>query len=148
MRPVKIVFLLAGLATCWLAGCKKGWCFAERSRPALAFTGVPADQIQATPAERAMHFGVPLSPALGRARPGRQLEVRFAQPLDSAQVATFGSGPGHPLVALDERRVAGTTLALALPPLTLDRLEVVVQHHLRPPPLPPAVRVGLPREVR
>jgi hypothetical protein len=38
--------------------------------------------------------------------------------------------------------VRGEVLEVPLPPLTLERIEVVVHHHLRPQPLPPEVRLG------
>jgi len=109
---------------------------------AVAWTAIPSDTVEVVPAEHSVRFGITVPPALAAAAPGRQLELRFPRALDSAKVAVSGSGPGHPLTPLHETRVQGNTLALALPPLTLDRLDVVVHHHLRARPLPPEVRIG------
>jgi hypothetical protein len=142
MRPGRALLLLAGLAAFSFGGCRMGMC-SSRSKPALTWTAIPADQVEVTPLEHSTSFAVKLPPG---ASPARRIEVRFPRPLEAAKVEALGSGPNHRLIPLYETRVRGTTLAFDTPPLTLDRLDVVVHQHLRPAPLPPAVRVG--KEVR
>jgi hypothetical protein len=142
MRPANLILLLAGLAAFSFGGCRRGWC-GSRSKPPLAWTAIPADQVEVSPLEGSTSFRVTLPPD---ASPARRIELRFPRPLDAAKVEAVGSGPRHRLTPLHETRVRGNTLAFDTPPLTLDRLDVVVHHHLRPPPLPPEVRIG--KEVR
>jgi hypothetical protein len=88
-----------------------------------------------------IRFGIPLG------QPGvRRVELRFGGALNGARVDAYASGPRHQLPVMEDRRFRGDTVVVALPELTLDRVEVVVHHHLRPTPLPPGVRLG--REVR
>jgi hypothetical protein len=138
MRPGKAILLLAGLAAFAFGGCRLGMC-AGRSKPPLTWTAIPADQVEVTSLEHSTSFAVKLPPS---ASPARRIELRFPRPLDAAKVEALGSGPNHRLAPLYETRVRGNTLAFDTPALTLDRLDVVVHHHLRPPPLPPEVRVG------
>jgi hypothetical protein len=142
MRPAKVLLLLAGLAAFSFGGCRRGLC-SSRSKPALTWTAIPADQVEVTPLEHATSFAVKVPPG---AAPARRIELRFPRSLEAAKVEALGSGPHHRLTPLHATRVRGNTLAFDTPPLTLDRLDVVVHHHLRPPPLPPEVRVG--KEVR
>jgi hypothetical protein len=142
MRPANLILLLAGLAAFSFGGCRRGWC-GSQSKPALTWTAIPADQVQVTPLEHATSFAVTLPPS---AAPARRIELRFPRALEAAKVEALGSGPNHRLTPLHETRVRGNTLAFDTPPLTLDRLDVVVHNHLRRPPLPPEVRVG--KEVR
>jgi hypothetical protein len=142
MRPGKPLLLVAGLAAFSFGGCRLGLC-SGRSQPALTWTSIPADQVEVTPLEHSTSFSVTLPPA---ASPARRIELRFPRPLEAAKVEALGSGPHHHFTPLHETRVRGTTLAFDTPSLTLDRLDVVVHNHLRPPPLPPEVRVG--KEVR
>jgi hypothetical protein len=142
MRPGKALLLLAGLAAFSFGGCRLGRC-CGRGKPALSWTAIPADQVEVTPLEHATSFAVALPP---EASPARRIEVRFPRPLEAAKVEALGSGPRHRFTPLHEARVRGNTLAFDTPPLTLDRLNVVVHNHLRPAPLPPEVRVG--KEVR
>jgi hypothetical protein len=142
MRPARTILLLAGLAAFSLGGCRLGRC-CSRSKPALTWTAIPADRVEVTPLEHSTSFGVPLPPG---ASPARRIEVRFPRSLEAAKVEALGSGPHHRFTPLHEARVRGNTLAFDTPPLTLDRLDLVVHNHLRPAPLPPEVRVG--KEVR
>lgn len=150
MKPVTLAMVAAALLALSIGGCRRGMCMGQ-TKPAdgaaLVWTTVPADQVELMWSQRghASGFGVPLpAPAPGEG-PVRRVAVRFPSPLDSAKVEVIGIGPRH-RVALDDRRVRGRELAVALPALTLERIELVVHHHLRTPPLPPEVRVG--REVR
>lgn len=138
MRPGRIIVLIAALAGFGLGGCRKGWCTAAPS-PVLTWTTVGADDVEVVRLEHSSRFGVSLPPS---ASPVRRIELRFPRPLEAAKVEALGSGPNHHFTRLKETRVRGNTLAFDLPPLTLQRLDVVVHHHLRPPPLPPEVRVG------
>jgi hypothetical protein len=142
MRPTRLgaVLVLAGLLAFSIGACRRGMC-SQPARP-LRWTSIASDRLEVVPLEHSIRFGIPLPPGVSAAGPGRRLELRFPRALDAAKVETYGSGPGHPLTPLHEARVRGNTLALTLPPLTLDRLDVVVHHHLRPAPLPPEVRVG------
>jgi hypothetical protein len=137
MRPGRSLLLLAALAAFSFGGCRRGLCSTER--PPLTWTSIAADRVEVTPLEHSTRFSVALPPA---ASPARRIELRFPRPLEAARVEAMGSGPHHRLTPLHETRVRGTTLAFDTPPLTIDRLDVVVHHHLRPPPLPPEVRVG------
>jgi len=138
MRPGKLLLVLAALAGFSAGGCRAGWCRSQ-PRPPLAFTTIAADDVEVTRLDHASRFAVALPPG---ASPVRRIELRFPKPLEAAKVEALGSGPNHHFTQLHETRVRGTTLAFDLPPLTLQRLDVVVHHHLRPPPLPPEVRVG------
>ena len=116
---------------------------AAKARPPLAWTEISADDVEVTQLEHSTSYAVRLPP---EASPARRIEVRFPRALEAAKVEALGSGPNHALTRLYETRVRGNTLAFETPPLTLDRLDLVVHHHLRPRPLPPGVRVG--KEVR
>jgi hypothetical protein len=140
------VVLLAGLATGGLGGCPPGRCAESAPSGPLTWTTIGADAVEATSLEHAVRFGFALPPASAHVGPPRRIQLCFARPLDSAEVEIFGTGPRHLLTKFDERRVPGTAAAIELPPLTFDRVDVVVHHHLRPVPLPPRVRVG--QEVR
>jgi hypothetical protein len=141
MRPGKALLLLAGLAAFSFGGCRMGLCSSRK--PALTWTTIPADRVEVTALEHSTRFAIALPSA---ASPARRIELRFPRSLEAAKVEALGSGPNHRLTPLHETRVRGNTLAFDTPPLTLERLDVVVHNHLRPPPLPPEVRVG--KEVR
>jgi hypothetical protein len=135
MRPRRLLLVLAALATFSAGGCRRGLC----APGTTAWTVIPADRVVTTPLGGSVRFAVDLPPAPATAR---RIEVRFSRPLEAAQVQAYASGPRHPLALLAETRVRGATLALATPPLTLERLEIVVHHHQRRPPLPPQVLVA------
>jgi hypothetical protein len=143
MRPAKVMLVVAGLAAFSMGGCRRGM---SAPRAALQWTTIAPDRVSAIGHHHWVLYGVKLPPELGRASAGRRVELRFQRPLDAAKVTIYGSGPGHQLAPLEERRVGGKILALALPPLTFDRLDIEVNNHLRPTPLPPEVRIG--QEVR
>jgi hypothetical protein len=152
MRPAEWAVLGAVMLAAAFGGCRKGLAMGE-SRPArasapLVWRTIPADVVEVLWSRRhhSTGFGVPIPPPAWNEGFARQMELRFSTPLESAKVSAFGVGPRHRVPLLDERRVRGAAVSLALPALTLDRVEVVVHHHLRTPPLPPEVRVG--REVR
>ena len=104
---------------------------------------ISADDVEVNQREHTTSYTVRVPP---EASPARRIEVRFPRGLEAAKVEALGSGPNHALTRLYQTRVRGNTLAFDTPALTLDRLDLVVHHHLRPRPLPPAVRVG--KEVR
>ena len=152
--PGALVMLLASALALGAGGCRKSLGMtgakAARALGPLVWTAIPADDI-AVLVSRPRHstrfaIAVPPAPAEGTAGAVRQVEVRFARPLDSAKVNAFAAGPRHRVMLLEEKRVRGDALALAVPALTLDRIELEVHHHRRTPPLPPEVRIG--REVR
>lgn len=140
MRPAKTVLLLAGLAALALGGCPRGQC-AETPAGPLTWTAITPDAVEATPLEHSIRFAFAL-PA-GQAR---RVQLCFSRPLDGAELEIFGTGPRHLLTKIDERRVSGDSVSVELPPLTFERVDLVVHHHQRPVPLPPRVRVG--QEVR
>jgi hypothetical protein len=74
------------------------------------------------------------------------LELHFAGRLEAAPIDVRAYGPGHAVTLTRNLRVRGPLLALPVPALTRDRVEVVVHHHLRPQPFPPDVYLA--REVR
>lgn len=67
----------------------------------------------------------------GLPRDTRTLTVRFGRALDSAKVDVVVEGPRGRQVLLDERRVSGAVLALAVPLPEANRALVTVHTHLR-----------------
>ena len=140
MSAPPTVMLLAALLALSLSGCRKGWCAGQGpSSLPLTWISIAPDDVEVTPLGRRTTFAVQLPP---EASPARCIEVRFPRALEAARVEALGTGPNHAFTRLSETRVRGNTLVLETPPLTLLRLDLVVHHHLRSPPLPPQVRVG------
>ena len=134
-------WILAALAVVTFGGCRLGMGAARRPAAPLRWTVIAPDAVEVVEARphHTVRFGVWVSAEAGRPR---RLELRFARPLDSARVDAYATGPHHEVTLVEGARVPGQALAVALPPLALDRIEVVVHHHLRPAPLPPEVRLG------
>lgn len=156
-RPVKVAMVVSALLALSIAGCRRGLCMGKPGAavaapvapaPALAWTTVPADEVEVMWSGRhhSTAFGVALPPPAAGEGNLRQVELRFGGSLQSAKVDVVGIGPRHRVALLDEKRVRGNAVAVPVPALTLERVEVVVHHHARAVPLPPQVRVA--REVR
>jgi hypothetical protein len=123
-----------------LGGCR------GEDEAALVWTALDAGEVEVFEdrAHGLTRYRVELPPA-ERARASGRLSITFQERLDGAKVDAEGVGPRHRLTLLREHRVAGAALAIPLPAARLDRVELLVHHHLRPPPLVASVRLGRPR---
>lgn len=140
----------AALALVLLAGggCREGWTLglpgqSPPAAPTLAWTAVEAGAL--TLVDEQAHRTVRYRVALSQGGAGAAaVEVRFHRPLDGAKADAFGLGPHGRHTLLHERRVGGDTVVIPVGALPVEAVEVVVHHHLRPPPLLYAARVGRP----
>jgi hypothetical protein len=115
----------------------------DRGPKTLTWTDLPAHAIHVYEerGHRRTHYCVQLP----EGHTARAVELRFASSLAGAKVDAWASGPSGQVTLLHERRMRGGIVAVTLPPLALGYVEVVVHHHLRPPPLLRLARVA--REV-
>jgi hypothetical protein len=146
-----IAIVLAGLLACLVSGCERAgprWLFGPFAHAApaaetLTWTSQAGDALDVIESQLsgAVTYVVALPPN-ARATGLRRVELRFHDPLNGARVDAhaIGASGRHPL--LDGRRIGGDTVAIPVPPLDLDRLQLTVHHHLRPLPVVAEVRFG------
>lgn len=97
---------------------------------ASAYTGADSEH----PGRMAYRFRVP--------RDARRLELGFLEDLHGAKVDAVAYAGGRSFPLLDERRLAGTQLALDWTMEGVDHVVVSVHHHLREKPVVREWRVG------
>ncbi|AKJ01490.1 hypothetical protein ATI61_103198 [Archangium gephyra] len=97
---------------------------------ATAYTGADSER----PGRMAYAFRVP--------RDGRRLELGFLGDLRGAKVDAVAYAGGRSFPLLDEKRLAGTQLALEWTMEGVEQVVVSVHHHLREKPVVRTWRVG------